>query len=163
MLIELRLSDGVPEASANLEFGTGDRADIVVSMIYEVLMYDDDEEEMGYEELITKVIAKMHRTLAYLGLCGRMFFDPSGLTYDDEVREEAKRVLDGLSEQDLTITPEDVVRVRREEAEASEKTAALFKKLETSAKEEGLRRGLGKEERSRMTLGEAFDLTREDR
>lgn len=153
MEIVLRNVLDVPEAAAQLGFDTGDHAEIVVSMFDEVAM-SNDEEGMGYEELIPKLIAKMHRTLAYLGLCGEMVFD-NCLGHGEE-REEIRRVLDRLSERDRTITPEDVVRVRKEETEASEQTASLVKRLATFAKEDGLKRGLNREERRTATIGDLF-------
>jgi hypothetical protein len=56
----------------------------------------------------------------------------------------------------LHLTDEYAARVAADEVEQAEKEDADFGRIMRFMKEEGLRRGLNKEEREHLTLGEAF-------
>jgi hypothetical protein len=56
----------------------------------------------------------------------------------------------------LHLTDEYAARVAAEEVEHSEKEDADFGRIMRFMQEEGLRRGLNKEERAKLTLGEVF-------
>ena len=137
---------GTPEASAELLVGR-DVAQIVVEAI--------DEGE-GFEE----VLAKMRRTLAHLGMVGKFYVD-ANIPFDNEARGEAQRVIDNLSERDRTITPADVQRVLQEDEERAKQVSEGLKHIARTMKEEGLRRGLNKEERKKLSLDEVFGLEQE--
>jgi hypothetical protein len=130
------------EATAELWIGNGDVVEIVVGSV--------DEE--GAKE----VIARMRRALAFLGLCGEMLVAVDVDVYGEERKEEALRVIEKLSEQDRTITWNDVRRVNQEAEEEARRVERGFGKLAGFMKEEGLKRGLNKEEREKLTLGEAL-------
>jgi hypothetical protein len=135
---------GIREASAELPMAGAGLVQIVVQAL-------DDEE--GFEEVVTK----MRRTLAYLDLVGEFYVLAEGPFVDETHREEAQRIVDGLSERDRTITSADVQRAREEQVEHAKRVnEGLGKQVTRGMKEEGLRRGLNKEEREKMTLEEAF-------
>lgn len=137
--VELREAAIGLDAAAEVDMGD-DLAEIVVSSL-----------EEDYEE----IIARMHRTLAHLGQCGEMLFNLEDL--DAEKRVEAERVVEKLSKRDRTIKPEDVVRVHRKAAEYHERMALRLGELGRVMGEEGLKRGLNKEERKTMTLGDVLE------
>ncbi len=137
---------GTPEASAELLVGR-DVAQIVVEAI---------NEGEGFEE----VLAKIRRTLAHLGMVGKFYVD-TNIPFDDEARGEAQRVIDNLSERDRTITPADVQRVLQEDEERAKQVSEGLKHITRIMKEEGLRRGLNKEERKKLSLDEVFGLEQE--
>jgi imidazolonepropionase-like amidohydrolase len=134
---------GTPEASAELLVGR-DVAQIVVEAI---------NEGEGFEE----VLAKIRRMLAHLGMVGKFYVD-TNIPFDDEARGEAQRVIDNLSERDRTITPADVQRVLQEDEERAKQVSEGLKHIARIMKEEGLRRGLNKEERKKLSLDEVFGL-----
>ncbi|PLS84305.1 MAG: hypothetical protein CYG60_18645 [Actinobacteria bacterium] len=63
-------------------------------------------------------------------------------------------MLDKLPERDRSITSDDTVRAHREAQEAHERMALRMGELSRFMKEEGLKCGLDKEERNKVTLGE---------
>ena len=136
--VELRESVIGLEAAAEVDMGD-DHAEIVVSSL---------EEDYG------EIIARMHKTLAHLGQCGEMLFNIQEL--DAEKREEAARVLDKLYKRDRTIKREDVIRVHRKAAEYHERMALRMGEFGRVLGEEGLKRGLNKEERKSLTLGDVL-------
>ena len=56
----------------------------------------------------------------------------------------------------LWLTDEYAARVAAEEVEQAEQESTDFGRITRFMQEEGLRRGLNKEERAKLTLGEAF-------
>ena len=142
MEVTLRIGAlGTPVACAELLLGR-DVAHIVVEAI--------DEEE-GFEE----VLAKMRRTLTHLSMVGKFYVD-ANIPFDEAARGEAQRVIDNLSEEDRTITPADVQRVFQEDEQRAKQVSEGLTHITRIMKEECLRRGLNKEEREKLTLGEAF-------
>ncbi len=145
--IELTVSMwGVPGARAEVLVGS-DTAHVVVVSAH--------EGEKGFADAIVQV----RRALAYLGLCGEMVFDdlPLPLYLDEESRKAAENAIEKFPKGDLTITPTDVDRVRQEAAEQQERINQNLKKLILRTGEEGLRRGLDKEQREMMTLRESLN------
>lgn len=137
--VELREAAIGLDAAAEVDMGD-DLAEIVVSSL---------EEDYG------DLIARMHRTLAHLGQCGEMLFNLKEL--DAEKREEAARVVANLSKRDRTIKREDVARVHRKAAEYHERMFIRMGELGRALGEEGLKRGLNKEERKSLTLGDVLE------
>lgn len=113
--------------------------------------FRDDIEDDTYED----VARQMCRVLALLGFRGEvsLFYDGTG---DEEDQREIFATIDRLKET-LRITESDALRVAEEERQKSESLAAGLKKMGSTMKQEGLRRGLNKEERRQMTLGEALE------
>jgi hypothetical protein len=108
----------------------------------------------GYEDDTYEDVARqMCRALAVLGFRGevRLFCDAGA---EEEKREIFANVghLKGV----LHLTDEYAARVAAEEVEHSEKEDADFGRIMRFMQEEGLRRGLNKEERAKLTLGEVF-------
>ena len=130
---------GLPKAAYDVGID-GPRTEIVVDG------YEDDT----YEDVTRQIC----RTLAVLGFRGevRLFCDAGA--EEEEKREIFARVghLKGL----LWLTDEYAGRVAAEEVEQAEKESTNFGRITRFMQEEGLRRGLNKEERKRLTLGEAF-------
>jgi hypothetical protein len=130
---------GLPKAAYDVGID-GPRTEIVVNG------YEDD----SYED----VARQMCRALAVLGIRGevRLFCDAGA--EEEEKREIFANVghLKGV----LHLTDEYAARVAAEEVEHSEKEDADFGRIMRFMQEEGLRRGLNKEERAKLTLGEVF-------
>jgi hypothetical protein len=118
----------------------GPRTEIVVDG------YEDDT----YEDVAWQIC----RALAVLGFRGevRLFCDAGA--EEEEKREIFANVghLTGV----LWLTDEYAAGVAAEEVEQAEKEDADFGRIMRFMQEEGLRRGLNKEEREQLTLGEAF-------
>jgi hypothetical protein len=118
----------------------GPRTEIVVDG------YEDDT----YEDVAWQIC----RALAVLGFRGevRLFCDAGA--EEEEKREIFASVshLKGV----LHLTDDYAACVAAEEVEKAEKEDADFGRIMRFMQEEGLRRGLNKEEREQLTLGEAF-------
>ena len=130
---------GFPKAAYDVGID-GPRTEIVVDG------YEDDT----YEDVTRQIC----RTLAVLGFRGevRLFCDAGA--EEEQKREIFANVgpLKGV----LWLTDEYAGRVAAEEVEHAEKESTDFGRITRFMQEEGLRRGLNKEERKRLTLGEAF-------
>ena len=138
---------GTLEAKVELELGK-------TTSTIGVIAHDEGEDEL--EEAITG----MYRTLAWLELIGEVniYFDGSTIeSPSDEEAEAVDAVLRRLyGESGPTITPEDVARVHQEVGEEEDRITGRFDTLIRRMKEEGLRRGLNKEEREKMTVEDAL-------
>lgn len=112
--------------------------------------FRDDIEDDSYED----VARQMCRALALLGFRGEvsLFYNGTG---DEEDKREIFATIDRLKDT-LRITEGDVRRVAAEEHQNSESLEAGLKKMGSAMKQEGLKRGLNKEERQRLTLGELY-------
>ena len=130
---------GLPKAAYDVGID-GPRTEIVVNG------YEDD----SYEDVAQQIC----RALAVLGFRGevRLFCDAGA--DEEEKREIFANVghLNGV----LWLTDEYAGRVAAEEVEQAEKESTDFGRITRFMQEEGLRRGLNKEERAKLTLGEAF-------
>ena len=117
----------------------GPRTEIVVNG------YEDDT----YEDVTRQIC----RALAVLGFRGevRLFCDGGA---DEEEREIFAIV--GHLTGTLHLTDEYAARVAAEEVEQAEKESTDFGRITRFMQEEGLRRGLNREERAKLTLGEVF-------
>ena len=142
-----RSVSGTLEAKVELELGKTTSTIVVTA-------HDEGKDEL--EEAITG----MYRTLAWLGLTGEVniYFDGSTIESPSDGEAEAvDAVLRRLyGESGPTITPEDVARVHQEVGEEENRIAGRFGTLIRRMKEEGLRRGLNKEEREKMTVEDAL-------
>jgi hypothetical protein len=109
----------------------------------------------GYEgDTYEDVVRQMCRALAVLG-----FQDEVRLFCDIAAHEEEKREIFanvGHLEGMLWLTDEYAARVVAEEVERARKDDADFSRIIRFMKEEGLRRGLNKEEREELILVEAL-------
>jgi hypothetical protein len=110
---------------------------------------------IGYEEdTYENVTRQMCRALAVLGFRGevRLFCDAAA--DEEEKREIFANVghLEGM----LHLTEDYGARVAAEEVEQAKKEDADFGEILRFMQVEGLRRGLNKEEREKLTLGEVF-------
>ena len=130
---------GFPKAACDLGID-GPRTEIVVNG------YEDDT----YED----VTRQMCRALAVLGFRGEIRLFCNGGADEEQKREIFANV--GHLEGTLSLTDEYAARVAAEAVEQAEKEDADFGRIKRFMQEEGLRRGLNKEEREKLTLGEAF-------
>jgi len=109
----------------------------------------------GYEgDTYEDVARQMCRALAALEFRGEVRLFCEGAAHEQERREIFANV--GHLEGTLWLTDEYAARVDADEAERAKKEDADFGNITRFLKEEGLRRGLNKEERGRLTLGDAF-------
>ena len=110
----------------------------------------------GYEgDTHEDVARQMCRALAVLGFRGEVKLFCDAAADEDETREVFASV--GHLEGALWLTDEFAARVAAEETERVKKEDADFARMTRFMNEEGLRRGLNKEERGKLTLGEAFE------
>ena len=100
------------------------------------------------------VARQICRALAVLGFRGevRLFCDAG--SEEEEKREIFANV--GHLEGVLWLTDEYARRVAAEKVEQAEKESTDFGRVTRFMQEEGLRRGLNREERAKLTLGEVF-------
>jgi hypothetical protein len=142
-----RSVSGTLEAKVELELGKTTSTIVVTA-------HDEGEDKL--EEAITG----MYRTLAWLGLIEEVniYFDRSTIeSHSDEEAEAVDAVLRRLYEESgPTITSEDVARVHQEVGEEEDRIAGRFGTLIRRMKAEGLRRGLNKEVREKMTVEDAL-------
>jgi len=109
----------------------------------------------GYEyDTYEDVTRHICRVLAMLGFRGEVRLFCNGVADEEEKREILANVghLEGM----LQLTDEYAAHVVTEEVEQAEQELADFSGIMRFMQEEGLRRGLNKEEREKLTLGEAF-------
>ena len=109
----------------------------------------------GYEyDTYEDVTRHICRVLAMLGFRGEVRLFCEGVADEEEKREIFANVghLEGM----LQLTDEYAAHVVTEEVEQAEQELADFSGIMRFMQEEGLRRGLNKEEREKLTLGEAF-------
>jgi hypothetical protein len=130
---------GFPKAAYDVGVD-GPRTEIVVNG------YEDDT----YED----VTRQMCRALAVLGFRGEVRLFCDGGAGEGEKREIFAKV--GHLEGALWLTDEYAACVGAEEAEQAKKESTDFGRIIRFMQEEGLRRGLNKEERERLTLGQVF-------
>ncbi len=129
---------GNPEATFDLEMSDA-RATLVVRGL----------EDQGYED----VIRNMYRALALVGYRGEVGV-VAGDLLGKEDKQEAISAIERVG--DFEVTAAYAQRVAQEELEKAEAEARSFRKLASFLQQEGLRRGLNKEERENLTLGEVF-------
>jgi hypothetical protein len=130
---------GFPRAAYDVGID-GPRTEIVVNG------YEDDT----YEDVARQIC----RALAVLGFRGEVRLFCDGGAEEEEKREIFASVghLKGV----LQLTDDYAARVAAEEVERAEQESTDFGRITRFVQEEGLRRGLNKEEREQLTLGEAF-------
>jgi hypothetical protein len=110
----------------------------------------------GYEgDTYEDVTRQMCRVLAVLGFRGEVRLFCDGGADEEEKREIFANV--GHLEGTLWLTDEYAARVIAEEVEQAEREDTDFGRIMLFMQEEGLRRGLNKEEREKLTLGESFN------
>ena len=149
--VELRNHFGVLEAAAELYPGTGIAGEIVVN---DHALSEEELDEDALVPVIENLVAEMLRALARLNLVGDVSFVREGPAPDDEVERAIDRVLANMQSTIVRITPAHCEHAKEEAAQE----VAFHKSLDLEFKEEGLKRGLNKEERSKVTLGELLDL-----
>jgi len=109
----------------------------------------------GYEHDTYKdVTRQMCRALAVLGFRGEVRLFCDGGAEEEEKQEIFANV--GHLKDSLWLTDEYTARVPAEEVEQAEKEDADFGRIKRFMQEEGLRRGLNKEERAKLKLGQVF-------
>ncbi len=139
MYVELETTCfGFPEASCELFWGN---ARILV----------EGSEEDSYED----VIRNMYCNLATLGVFDKVKLVPQwGSALDPDEEREAREAIEKLD--GFEITPEYAASVAEEAQQAAQRAQTNLKKMAMLMQEEGLKRGLNKEERQGMTLGETL-------
>ena len=151
--VELRGED-VLEAAADLYPGTGISGEIVVN---DYSLTEEELDEDALVPLIENLVAEMLRALARLNLAGDVSFVREGPAPEDEIERAIDRVLANMPNI-VRITPAHCEHAKEEAAQEAAQEAAFHKSLDLEFKEEGLKRGLNKEERSKVTLAELLDL-----
>ena len=153
MIIELRAELDEFEARFDLYPATG----VVGAEI--VLQTNSSAEEEGptaeaVEEAIEQLCGDMVLTLATLGIGGHVRF----MNGEDPSSEDGAAISRALANtpDPVKISPEFCEEMQQSRKEEREKTTEFLSALSHEMKEEGIRRGLNKEERAEMTID---DLT----
>ena len=152
--VGLRNHFGVLEAAAELYPGTGIAGEIVVN---DHALSEEELDEDALVPVIENLVPEMLRALARLNLVGDVSFVREGPAPEDEVERAIDRVLANMPNI-VRITPAHCEHAKEEAAQEAAQEAAFHKSLDLEFKEEGLKRGLNKEERSKVTLAELLDL-----
>jgi hypothetical protein len=153
--VELRNHFGVLEAAAELYPGTGIAGEIVVN---DHALSEEELDEDALVPVIENLVAEMLRALARLNLGGDVSFVREGPAPDHEVERAIDCVLANMQSTIVRITPAHCEHAKEEAAQEAAQEAAFHKSLDLEFKEEGLKRGLNKEERSKVTLAELLDF-----
>ena len=99
------------------------------------------------EESYADAIAQLRTALAYMHIWGELDFDNAPITTDPA---EVRAVIDALTEEEKTITPEDTQRVRSEVAEQEKRVSGglemLYQFMEAQSQDE----------EENITVGEAL-------
>jgi hypothetical protein len=114
----------------------------------------EEEEDPDVSSWIRELLDKMRLALARCFIWGEMV--PYSDLREDEDKETFKKVLNALPEGYLDITPALSMEALAAQSEQDAAFVSGITKLTRLMEEEGLRRGLNKEERAKMTLGEIF-------
>jgi hypothetical protein len=126
---------------------------------------DDDDawEAVTPQATFEEILRRAGHMAAYFFLVGEMYVDDESRISDERDQHEASAAVKAMRERgELTITVEDVVAARREVARANQGIADTVTLIGKIMQEEGLRRGLNKEERAELTLGEVFGKAKDD-
>ena len=153
MIIELRAELDEFEARFNLFPVTG----VVEAEIVMQTNFSAEEEgptAEAVEEAIEQLCGDMVLTLATLGIGGHVRF----MNGEDPSSEDGAAISRALANtpDPVKISPEFCEEMQQSRKEEREKTTKFLGALSHEMKEEGIRRGLNKEERAEMTIG---DLT----
>jgi hypothetical protein len=170
LYVELELASlDILKARVEIDFITGViGSELVVENrdLFKRGLETDDDDEIEYGELVEmvkKLVSDTVQSLAALGVVGdiRFGYEVSGHPDDEDVEKAMDEVLQSIPNP-ARITLELVAEARKAAREGMEKEAQLYKSLSRAMQEEGLKRGLNKEERDNMTIGEFANLDKDD-
>jgi hypothetical protein len=170
LYVELELASlDILKARVEIDFITGViGSELVVENrdLFKRGLETDDDDEIEYGELVEmvkKLVSDTVQSLAVLGVVGdiRFGYEVSGHPDDEDVEKAMDEVLQSIPNP-ARITLELVAEARKAAREGMEKEAQLYKSLSRAMQEEGLKRGLNKEERDNMTIGEFANLDKDD-
>ena len=170
LYVELELASlDILKARVEIDFITGViGSELVVENrdLFKRGLETDDDDEIEYGELVEmvkKLVSDTVQSLAVLGVVGdiRFGYEVSGHPDDEDVEKAMDEVLQSIPNP-ARITLELVAEARKAAREGIEKEAQLYKSLSRAMQEEGLKRGLNKEERDNMTIWELANLDKDD-
>lgn len=124
-----------------------------------VLDYEDDEDP-DLEAMLRQVLDGMRLALARCFIWGKMVLTPDDLS--EAAQQGFNKALAGLPEEYLRITPALSLKACVGQAERDARFTVGLKLLGNLMQEEGLRRGLNKEERTQMSIGDMMGKEKEE-
>jgi len=124
---------------------------------------EDDEGRARMRTELRTLIDDMRTALGRCTILGEMeiYYGPGSV--DDELWAIMEGVIGDLPDGHLVITEETVVEVHQRLVDLHKSRARFFEGLKRYAETEGLRRGMNKEERSSLKLGDVLDFGKENR
>jgi hypothetical protein len=127
--------------------------------LYEDVIEDKDGSGYARPEAWAELLRETRNMLARCMILGRMKVVASEgylLQTDEENSESIEKAKKLLGEEFFDITFDTAMRALKERYEEEAAVRGGLRIMMNLMEEEGLRRGLNKEERGRMTIGEAF-------
>jgi hypothetical protein len=147
--MQVWIQDSLDELQAVADLGD---AKLVVS---DYSLFEEELDEDRLVEIFRELLEKIVVELARLGQAGEVRFfmeeDPNS-----ELGKAMHRALANVPNS-VVIPPEVCEEVRRSKAEDETQAKDWLGRLRKAMREEGLRRGLNKEQREKMTLGEFLE------
>ena len=134
-------------------------ATIEVSIDFMELEEDDAPEE-GSVAMFKELINRTKDAIAVMGMTGTLYFRYGGLyPLDEEEQRNFIAAIDEVGyEGSVHVTIKDVVEAKAEQRARDVALGDFFRMVYTSMAEKAVAKGLTKEEREKMTLGETLDL-----
>jgi hypothetical protein len=116
----------------------------------------DEETLDALRSEMRSLIDDMRHALARCGLLGTMRLGYTERVEDRQLWSIFEGVVDGLPDDHLVITTETMIQAHEANRDEAAARVRWLKGLQRTANEVGLRRGLNKEQREEMTLGEVM-------
>jgi len=133
--------------------------DIEVKISYFELEEEDCEFEEGSKEMFVDLLTRIRDTFANMMLLGRLNVGYGGMGGLSEGDEKAfNEAMDSLPEDFFEITLEKAFAARQAMIDKERKFAGGLEAVLHLMNQEAMRRGYTKEQREKMTIGDAFGL-----
>jgi hypothetical protein len=167
VLVEVGFSHGggfLEARSDSSVMGYADLGGEIKVTLYEDVIEDKDGSAYARPEAWAELLRETRNMLARCMILGRMVVANEGFLSDtdEENSESIEKAKKLLGEGFFDITFDKAMRALKERYEEEEKVRGGLRMMIKMMEEEGLRRGLNKEEREEMTIGEAFGSTKEE-
>ena len=153
------LSGGFVEARTNSTLmNYADLGGEISVTLYEDVLEDKDGGIYVRPEAWAELLREMRDMLARCFILGRMVVSSEGLLFgvDEENSKSIEEAEKLLGEEFFYITLDTVMRALKARRDEETKVREGWQMLANLMAEDGLRRGLNKEKREEMTIGEAF-------
>jgi type VI protein secretion system component Hcp len=159
------MSDYAAQLDGSVFGGIDLEGSIQVQIGEHELIYEDDTSADGAREgkfepgspaMFAELITRMRNLLASAMFCGTMRV--IGEDIGEEEQKNLAQAIDDLGEEFFEITLENALVARMEQVARDDALGEGLQRILSTMREEGIKRGLNKEERDNMTIGDAFGL-----